>query len=189
MKYFIDFEATQFAGEIISIGCIREDGETFYSLIKPSKSKVTSLITDLTGITSESLETAPTADSIFEEFYDWLLTDKNGIPDFFAWGHEDVDFLRHTFNKTTSLKARIAMGYITGSICDYSKKFCKKLKIKSCSLIEAYRALIKSNAKQNHNSLEDAKMLAKVYQYAETTRITKLRENCADLIKKKENKK
>lgn len=31
MKYFIDFEATQFSQEIISIGCIREDGQTFSS--------------------------------------------------------------------------------------------------------------------------------------------------------------
>lgn len=29
MKYFIDFEATQFSQEIISVGCIREDGQTF----------------------------------------------------------------------------------------------------------------------------------------------------------------
>lgn len=35
MKYFVDFEATQFAGEIISIGCVREDGKTFYSLVAP----------------------------------------------------------------------------------------------------------------------------------------------------------
>ena len=33
MKYFIDFEATQFSQEIISIVCYREDGEMFYSLV------------------------------------------------------------------------------------------------------------------------------------------------------------
>lgn len=37
MKYFIDFEATQFSREIISIGCIREDGQTFYALVAPKE--------------------------------------------------------------------------------------------------------------------------------------------------------
>ena len=29
MDYFIDFEATQFSGEIISIGCVDENGKEF----------------------------------------------------------------------------------------------------------------------------------------------------------------
>ena len=37
MKYFIDFEATQFTGVIISVGCINENGDEFYSLVKPDK--------------------------------------------------------------------------------------------------------------------------------------------------------
>lgn len=53
MKYFIDFEATQFSQEIISIGCIREDGQTFYALVAPKKGKITPFITNLTGITAE----------------------------------------------------------------------------------------------------------------------------------------
>ena len=32
MKYFIDFEETQFKNEIISIDCVKETGKTFYSL-------------------------------------------------------------------------------------------------------------------------------------------------------------
>lgn len=52
MNYFIDFEATQFSGEIISVGCVREDGETFYVLVQPQKGKLTPFITNLTGITA-----------------------------------------------------------------------------------------------------------------------------------------
>ena len=40
MKYFIDFEATQFSEEIISVGCKREDGETFYALVRPVEGKI-----------------------------------------------------------------------------------------------------------------------------------------------------
>jgi DNA polymerase III epsilon subunit-like protein len=57
MKYFIDFEATQYNHEIISVGCIREDGKTFYSLVKPKKlNSLTKFITELTGITKEMLQ-------------------------------------------------------------------------------------------------------------------------------------
>lgn len=35
MKYYIDFEAAKHIEEIISVGAVREDGETFYSLVKP----------------------------------------------------------------------------------------------------------------------------------------------------------
>lgn len=74
MKYFIDFEATQFSQEIISIGCYREDGEMFYSLVAPhSKNKVTNFITELTGITKEMLANAPTSDEVFCKFSDWVL--------------------------------------------------------------------------------------------------------------------
>ena len=79
MNYYVDFEATQFAGEIISIGCIREDGETFYSLVAPVKSKITPFITNLTGITEEMLETALDPTTVFNSFYDWVWKD-NDLP-------------------------------------------------------------------------------------------------------------
>lgn len=37
MKYFIDFEATQFTNEIIEIGCINEYGDVFHSYVKAKK--------------------------------------------------------------------------------------------------------------------------------------------------------
>ena len=50
MRYFIDFEASQFAEEIISVGCVDESGRSFYSLVRPKKpKKVTDFITKLTG--------------------------------------------------------------------------------------------------------------------------------------------
>ena len=53
MNFYIDFEANQFSDRIISIGCISENGNNFYSLCRPSKpgETITNFITELTGIT------------------------------------------------------------------------------------------------------------------------------------------
>ena len=50
MNYFIDFEATQFSNEIISIGCVSETDAKFSSMVYTDK-KITSFITKLIGIT------------------------------------------------------------------------------------------------------------------------------------------
>lgn len=78
MKYFIDFEATQFSEEIISVGCKREDGETFYALVRPIEGKITPFITNLTGITAEMVEEAMSPDTVFEMFYDWAFKNEDG---------------------------------------------------------------------------------------------------------------
>lgn len=85
MKYFIDFEATQFSQEIISIGCIREDGQTFYALVAPKKGKITPFITNLTGITAEMIDSAMSADAVFSKFYDWLFENLDDAPEFLVW--------------------------------------------------------------------------------------------------------
>ena len=57
MKFCLDFEATRFSNRIISIGCVAENGNTFYTLVKPvNKAKVDRFITELTGITNAMLE-------------------------------------------------------------------------------------------------------------------------------------
>ena len=161
MKYFIDFEATQFSEEIISIGCIREDGETFYSLVAPVDGKITPFITNLTGITAEMLKTAMSPDHVFEMFYDWAFI-ADDTPDFFVWGNSDVDFLRHTFKRTTSRKARMAIGYMCGSATDYAKKFCKTIKADSCALI--------------------AVMLFQVYDIATNIPVSELKEKMSAVV-------
>lgn len=176
MKYFIDFEATQFSEEIISIGCIREDGETFYSLVAPIEGKITPFITNLTGITAQMLSEALSPDAVFEQFYDWVFQEEDQCPDFFAWGNSDVDFLRHTFKRTKSHKARMTIGYIAGSLRDYAKNFCKIAKIDSCSLIKAYNVLIDENKTQNHNALDDAVLLFDVYNKVSSQHFSETRE-------------
>ena len=181
MKYFIDFEATQFSEEIISVGCIREDGETFYSLVSPVEGKITPFITNLTGITAEMLQDAMSPDHVFESFFDWALANDE-TPDFFVWGNSDVDFLRHTFRRTESRKARMAIGYMAGSIIDYAKIFCKRVKADSCSLIKAYNGLVDAEKTQNHNALDDAVLLFEVYKAVDSMSVTDMKLKMQDII-------
>lgn len=163
MNYFIDFEATQFSGEVISVGCVREDGETFYVLVQPQKGKLTPFITNLTGITADMMDEALSPNRAFEMLYDWAFV-PDDTPEFFCWGDSDATFLQHTFKRMTSRKARMAAGYICGGLIDYHKKFCKATKIKSCALIKAYNALLDKEYEQTHNALDDAMMLFEVYK-------------------------
>ena len=97
MKYFIDFEAMQFSNYIISIGCVREDGDTFYSLVKPASkdhNKISKSISDLTGITNDMLTNAPEAYEVFEKFFSWVKLQSvtsGETPEFYCYGNCDTD--------------------------------------------------------------------------------------------------
>lgn len=182
MKYFIDFEATQFSEEIISVGCVNENGDTFYSLVRPTNSKISPFITNLTGITKEMIEKAMTPDAVFEKLYHWIFASGvNSFPEFYVWGNSDIRFLRNTFKKTTSLEGRFAIGYMCGSISDFAQTFCERIEANGCSLIKAYNYLIDGSAIQTHNALDDACMLAKIYQKTYKIPIEKLREITSDI--------
>lgn len=173
MKYFLDFEATQFSNEIISVGCVREDGQTFYSLVAPVEGKITPFITNLTGITKEMVADALSPDYVFELFYDWVFTEDSD-PSFYVWGDCDVDFARGTFKRTKSLKARMALGYLSGSIQDYAKIFCKRAGLKSAKLIKVYSCFF-DETEQTHNSLEDAMFLFNVYNKVGSVSVSELK--------------
>jgi DNA polymerase III epsilon subunit-like protein len=188
MKYFIDFEATQFSQEIISIGCIREDGQTFYALVAPKKGKITPFITNLTGITAEMIDSAMSADAVFSKFYDWLFENLDDAPEFLVWGNSDGDFIRHTSRHATALKAKMALGYICGNYRDYAKMCKKELKWEcNHSLLNTLRRF-NSSAEQNHNSLDDAVLLKEVYDFISNTSRETLDEMFADWKRKATNK-
>lgn len=188
MKYFIDFEATQFSQEIISVGCIREDGQTFYALVAPKKGKITPFITNLTGITAEMIDSAMSADAVFSKFYDWLFENLDDAPEFLVWGNSDGDFIRHTSRHATALKAKMALGYICGNYRDYAKMCKKELKWEcNHSLLNTLRRFNPS-AEQNHNSLDDAVLLKEVYDFISNTSRETLDEMFADWKRKATNK-
>lgn len=164
MKYFIDLEATQFSNEIISIGCVREDGETFYSLVNVAKNKMTNFITELTGITKEDVATAPSSDEVFTNFYNWIIQDETKAQ-FFCYGNSDLGFIRKNLNKATTIKAQMALSVLALHLIDYSKCVERHFGlIKSIGLkkvIAYYRQV--EEVEQNHNALEDALFLKEIY--------------------------
>ena len=94
MNFFIDFEATQFTQEIISIGCVAENGKSFYSEVN-CKGKVTPFITNLTGLTPEQISEAPSADFVFQKFYSWLYSVIDStIPTFYVFGDNDDHYVK-----------------------------------------------------------------------------------------------
>ena len=164
MKYFIDLEATQFSNEIISIGCVREDGDTFYSLVNVAKNKMTNFITELTGITKEDIAEAPSSDEVFEKFYDWIIPDKSKVQ-FFCYGNADLAFIKKNLNKATTVKAQMALSVLALHLIDYSKcverhfGLIKAIGLKK--VIAYYRQV--DEVEQHHNALEDALFLKEIY--------------------------
>ena len=164
MKYFIDFEAMQFSGEIISVGCVDENGGQFYSLVKPEKTdSITEFITKLTGITFEELEIAPCADTVFSNFYQWI--DKSAKLEFFCYGDCDDNFIKATLkHNITDFYGQCALSLIKSNLTDYSavirEHFGINRSIALKKVVEYYRG---ENIEQRHNSLEDAIYLKEVY--------------------------
>ena len=91
MKYYIDFEASEDRCEIISIGCVREDGEEFYSLVH-SDDPITPRIEEITGLSQKDIDGAPKAREVFESFFDWCSRDES-FPEFVNYGSKDIEFV------------------------------------------------------------------------------------------------
>ncbi len=168
MNYFIDFEATQFSNEIISVGCVRADGTTFYEEVR-AKRKITPFITSLTGITDEQNKVAASSDEVFERFFNWLIKCGDEKANFYCYGNSDIDFIRKNLALTTNIKAQAALSIIGMSLKDYSKNVKTHFGlIKNLSLIKLiayYRGV--DSIEQKHNALEDAIYLKEAFEHVE----------------------
>ena len=163
MNYFIDFEATQFSNGIISVGCVSEDGRMFYSIVN-TKHKITSFITNLTGLTATEIKEAPEPEEVFSELYDWCQNE-NDMPHFFCYGNCDKDFVRRNFLECKNFKAASMLAYIFTDMEDLSKKvrmhfgLCQNIGLK-----KVYDYYTGEDTIQQHNALEDAEMLKVIYE-------------------------
>lgn len=167
MLYFIDFEASQFTQEIISIGCICETEQTFYSLVH-THHKIGNFIQELTGITQSEINSAPTPDEVFLNFFNWLQ-ETNPVGDklqFICYGNLDTVFASHTLkNIQHSYLAQAALSLIALHTVDYSAS------VKNYFGLNKHIALVKvaqylqpdKEIIQTHNALDDAVMLKQVY--------------------------
>lgn len=164
MNYFIDFEATQFSGEIISVGCVDENGREFYSLVKPAKAEaVTEFIEKLTGIRRAELDSAPTADEVFVRFLEWVS--HADVAHFYCYGDSDAYFLDSTLKHLTGFQAQLGLCLIRSSLTDYAAEIKKHFALKHSIALKKVAAYYRGEAvEQTHNSLEDALLLKEVYE-------------------------
>lgn len=184
MNCFIDFEATQFSNEIISIGCIDDKGNKFYSLVKPKK-KVTQFITDLTGITQGMVEDAEDPETVFSKFYDWCIAEAEDEKiRFYCYGNADVKFLKNHLRSTKSFKAGAILSYVIMNLIDYAPivknhyGLCKMINLgKIANHIRGYEVI------QNHDALDDAVLLKYVFDNVEATPADL---TCVDLMEYRE---
>ena len=171
MNFYLDFEATQFSHGIISIGCTTDNGETFSTLVKPSKpEELTTFITELTGITNEMLSDAPSADDAFNQFFDWVISvNDNQAPQYFCYGDSDAKFIEQTVKYMTDTRAISFAMSVKAMLVDYSSTVTNYLAVQRIALKKVV-ALIEDadEAVQSHNALEDAEMLRKVVKELQT---------------------
>lgn len=166
MNYFIDFEATQFSNEIISVGCINSNGEEFYSEVK-AKKKISAFITSLTGITDEQNKAAASSDEVFAEFFDWMSQQPDERATFYCYGNTDINFVKKNLENTKNLKAQAALSVIGMNLHDYANvtkmHFGLVKNIALIKLVAYYRGV--DEVKQTHDALEDARFLKEVFDH------------------------
>lgn len=161
MNYFIDFEATQFSNDIISIGCVNEKGETFNSNVRTSQ-KVTPFITKLTGITPEAVKSAPTLDQVFSLFYLWI--NHNEPCHFYCYGTTDLGFVQKALKNVHTFEAQAALSLIAANLINYSPMVKNHFGlIKDISLIKVISYYHKAAVEQTHSAIEDAIFLKEIY--------------------------
>lgn len=171
MVCYIDFEAngvTQ-TKEIISIGAVAENGEKFYSLVRPH-AKLDHKIKELTGIPQEEADVAPSIEEVMDSFLDWLFV-KVGCkpwPKFYVFGHCDRDFVNGSIAVTDCPVTKERLAALRDNIEDTSKRIAKKFNRGTIGLRSAYLTMQLSSGEpieQRHNALEDAEMLKYVWEH------------------------
>lgn len=167
MNYFIDFEATQFSNEIISIGCVDENENTFYSEVHADK-KVGKLVEELVSLTSETIKNAPMPDIVFTSFFNWIsehINEQESVT-FYTYGNCDIKFLNKELHKVSSYKAKAAILLMINNLVDYSITVKHHFKLSNdVSLIKVLSYYRNEDIliNQSHNSLEDAQYLKEIY--------------------------
>lgn len=160
MRYFLDFEATQFTNEIIQMGCVNEIGETFSSYVY-TDTKITSFITDLTGITQDKICNAPTIETVAKDFLNRFKITSEDL--FFVYGNCDELFIKSTMSKTKDKKSLFMFNAFLNGLVDYSIHVCKTFGVNSIGLKNVNQILKQEEVEQRHDALEDAKMLQFVF--------------------------
>lgn len=164
MKIYLDLEANCTTNEAISIGMVTENGDTFYSLIRPH-TKLDHNIKVLTGVSQEDADQAPSLEEAMlgvREFLSFLDEENT----FYHYGKSDRGFLRASMGFTTDMKALTTLQYIHNRCENVDKRVASHFRRDAIGLRSAYLTMKLSSEDpiQNHNALEDAWMLKYVWE-------------------------
>lgn len=167
MKIYLDLEANAVTNEVISIGMVTENGDEFYSLVRPH-TKLDRKIKELTHISQEDADAAPSLEVVMQAVRRFLCiaTPLDEIV-FIHYGMSDIDFLHasQTFAERESTK--VILQYIINRCENVDKYVPQHFGRDTIGLRSAYLTMrLSSNepAIQNHNALEDAQMLKYVWE-------------------------
>ena len=174
MNFYLDFEATQFSERVISIGCVCDNGNEFYTLVRPPKGdKVNGFITRLTGITQEMVKNADIADVAFIALRSFVRKNSNGQkPHFFVYGSSDASFLRKTMSTMIDKEAKNFVSRLSASLVNYCPTAGRFFGVSQIGLAKACAKFRGEEIVQRHNALEDAELLQElvymINNYGET---------------------
>ncbi len=170
MNYFIDFEANSPSGEIISIGCVSENGEEFYSLVNCS-TPLDNYVKKITHLRQEQIDKAKLIDTVLVSFFSWLMaTNKK---DYFNWndtkfyhyGSEDTKFIKATLKNIQNSVNYEQFSAVMTRCANYDKEVQKFFSINQpISLIAAANYFKTEPEEQTHNALDDAKLLKSIFE-------------------------
>ena len=168
MNIYVDLEATQYSEESISIGAVTENGDTFYTLVKPKRMRcVTSFITELTGITKQMLQN-PDVPNIYDAihiFAKWCQKQGNNVVIYYYGDFDRVLFSR-AFHYLKGITDYSSLGYILNRLVDVSDTLnyiVNPTPIRTMGIAKIHDKLFKNIIKQDHNALHDAEILKDVH--------------------------
>lgn len=165
MNFYLDFEATQFAQRIISIGCVTATGDSFYTLVKPiNGDKISSFITNLTGINNDLInEKGLAPEQALKKLRYFIQThqDPEEPSFFYTYGRSDTIFLNNTIRHCNELDFNEKDWFysLADSFIDYTTFVNRFFKTNPISLKKAAAWFKGEEIVQKHNALEDADML------------------------------
>lgn len=162
MRYYIDFEASEIEKKIISVGVLSEDGREFYSLVY-TDDPITQKISEITDISQEDIDEAPGSDEVFGDLYDFCLIDEE-MPEFINYGTADAEYVYNNFLSAVSFKEAAMLSYLYLNMYDCSDDIKSFFYVnKTISLEKLGQYFDSEMAEQNHNALDDARLLKMVY--------------------------
>lgn len=165
MNFYLDFEATQYKNRILSIGCVADTGNTFYSLVNPEEKKLTNFIINLTGITTEEMRAAPSADKAFLKLKQFIRDNSNNEETFFfVYGNADKHFLQRTMLIMRDASTITFVENLSESLIDYSNITVQYFHTEAVSLKRALSYFRGESVQQDHDALDDSMMLKEVVE-------------------------